>query len=49
MHMSGLFRTLLNICEGRKIALLERFRVTDFVDLLVRHQPQGCEPGAVGA
>ena len=40
VHMSGLFRTLLNICEGRKIALLERFRVTDFVDLLVRHQPR---------
>jgi len=40
VHMSGLFRTLLNICEGRKIALLERFRVTDFVDLVLRHQPR---------
>lgn len=40
VHMSGLFRTLLNICEGRKIALLERFRVPDFVDLLVRHRPK---------
>ncbi|QLL10088.1 acyl--CoA ligase [Mycobacterium vicinigordonae] len=40
VHMSGLFRTLLNICEGRKIALLERFRVPDFVDLVARHRPR---------
>jgi len=40
VHMSGLFRTLLNICEGRRIALLERFRVDDFVDLVVRHRPK---------
>jgi long-chain acyl-CoA synthetase len=40
VHMSGLFRTLLNICEGRRIALLERFRVSDFVDLVVRHRPK---------
>jgi acyl-CoA synthetase (AMP-forming)/AMP-acid ligase II len=40
VHMSGLFRTLLNICEGRRIALLERFRVPDFVDLVVRHRPK---------
>ncbi|KUI21595.1 AMP-dependent synthetase [Mycobacterium sp. GA-1285] len=40
VHMSGLFRTLLNICEGRRIALLERFRVDEFVDLVVRHRPK---------
>ncbi|WP_287034438.1 class I adenylate-forming enzyme family protein [Mycobacterium sp.] len=40
VHMSGLFRTLLNICDGRKIALLARFRVPDFVDLVVRHRPR---------
>lgn len=40
VHMSGLFRTLLNVCEGRKIALLERFRVPDFVDLVMRHRPR---------
>lgn len=40
VHMSGLFRTLLNICEGRRIALLDRFRVDDFVDLVVRHRPR---------
>lgn len=40
VHMSGLFRTLHNLCEGRKIALLARFRVSDFVDLVVRHRPR---------
>ncbi len=40
VHMSGLFRTLLNICEGRKIALLEQFRVPEFVDAVVRHRPR---------
>lgn len=40
VHMSGLFRTLLNVCEGRKIALLERFRVPEFVELVVRHRPR---------
>lgn len=40
VHMSGLFRTLLNICQGRSIALLERFRVADFVDAVVRHRPR---------
>lgn len=40
VHMSGLFRTLLNIAEGRRIAMLERFRVADFVDLVQRHQPR---------
>lgn len=40
VHMSGLFRTLLNVCEGRKIALMERFRVPDFVELVVRHRPR---------
>ena len=40
VHMSGLFRTLLNLCEGRRIALLERFRVPEFVDLVLRHRPR---------
>lgn len=40
VHMSGLFRTLLNVCEGRKIALLERFQVPDFVELVARHRPR---------
>ena len=40
VHMSGLFRTLLNICQGRRIVLLERFRVPDFVDAVRRHRPR---------
>lgn len=40
VHMSGLFRTLLNLCEGRRIALLERFRVPEFVDVVARHRPR---------
>ncbi|MCV7370546.1 AMP-dependent synthetase [Mycolicibacterium duvalii] len=40
VHMSGLFRTLLNICEGRRIALLERFTVAEFVDAVQRHRPR---------
>jgi acyl-CoA synthetase (AMP-forming)/AMP-acid ligase II len=40
VHMSGIFRTLLNISEGRRISLLERFRVDDFVALVERHHPK---------
>jgi acyl-CoA synthetase (AMP-forming)/AMP-acid ligase II len=40
VHMSGIFRTLLNITEGRRIALLKRFRVDDFVGLVERHRPR---------
>lgn len=40
VHMSGLFRTLLYLCQGRKVALLERFRVEPFVELVLRHQPR---------
>ncbi|WP_046314933.1 class I adenylate-forming enzyme family protein [Mycobacterium sp. UM_Kg1] len=40
VHMSGLFRTLLNVCQGRKIALLERFGVPEFVELVCRHRPR---------
>ncbi len=38
--MSGIFRTLLNITDGRRIALLERFNVDDFVALVERHRPK---------
>ena len=38
--MSGIFRTLLNVTDGRRIALLERFRVDDFVALVERHRPK---------
>ncbi len=40
VHMSGIFRTLLNVTEGRRIALLERFRVDDFVASVERHRPR---------
>ena len=40
VHMSGLFRTLLNVCEGRKIALLPRFQVGPWLELVRRHQPR---------
>jgi acyl-CoA synthetase (AMP-forming)/AMP-acid ligase II len=40
VHMSGIFRTLLNVTDGRRIALLERFRVDDFVTLVERHRPK---------
>lgn len=40
VHMSGLFRTLLYVCQGRQIALLPRFTVDDFIDLVVRHRPK---------
>ena len=40
VHMSGIFRMLLNLCEGRRIALLERFRVSEWVELVRRHRPR---------
>jgi acyl-CoA synthetase (AMP-forming)/AMP-acid ligase II len=40
VHMSGIFRTLLNITDGRRIALLERFRVDEFVALVEHHRPK---------
>jgi long-chain acyl-CoA synthetase len=40
VHMSGLFRTLLNLCEGRRIALLERFAVEPWLQLVRRHRPR---------
>jgi long-chain acyl-CoA synthetase len=40
VHMSGIFRTLLNITDGRRIALLDRFRVDEFVALVERHRPK---------
>lgn len=50
VHMSGLFRTLLNICQGRRIALMARFRVPEFVELVGRHRPRAVSlvPAALG-
>ena len=40
VHVGGLWRTLQNIADGRPIALLERFRVESWLDLVRRHQPK---------
>lgn len=40
VHMSGIFRMLLNVCEGRRIALLDRFTVPAWVELVQRHRPR---------
>ncbi|GAA1738761.1 fatty acid--CoA ligase family protein [Luedemannella helvata] len=40
VHMSGLFRTVLNICQGRRIALMDRFQVAEFAGLVQRHRPK---------
>ena len=40
VHMSGIFRVLLNVCEGRRIALLDRFRVEPWAELVARHRPR---------
>jgi long-chain acyl-CoA synthetase len=49
VHMSGLFRTLLNVCEGRRIALLPRFEVEPWLVLVRRHRPRAVSlvPSAV--
>jgi acyl-CoA synthetase (AMP-forming)/AMP-acid ligase II len=50
VHMSGLFRSLFNICQGRRIALMDRFRVPEFVALVQRHRPRAISlvPAALG-
>jgi acyl-CoA synthetase (AMP-forming)/AMP-acid ligase II len=40
VHVGGLWRTLQNIADGRPIALLERFRVEPWLDLVRRHKPK---------
>lgn len=40
VHMSGMFRTLLNVCDGRRIALLERFQVDEWLALVRDHRPR---------
>ncbi|MEA3150757.1 MAG: long-chain acyl-CoA synthetase [Gammaproteobacteria bacterium] len=38
MHVSGLFGTLLSICEGRPLVLMEKFAVDAWVDAVARHR-----------
>jgi len=40
VHMSGIFRTLLNVCEGRRVVLLDRFTVDGFVAAVREHRPR---------
>lgn len=40
LHVSGIFTLLLNVQAGRKIALLERFAVDDWLALVTEHRPK---------
>ena len=40
VHVGGLWRTLQCIADGRSIALLDRFKVEPWLDLVRRHQPK---------
>jgi len=40
VHLSGVFRTLQAVLDGRRIALLERFDVASWLDLVQRHEPK---------
>ncbi len=40
VHMSGIFRTLLNVCEGRRVVLLDRFTLDDWVAVVREHRPR---------
>ncbi len=40
VHVAGIWRALLNLAEGRRLALLERFELAPWLDLVARHQPK---------
>lgn len=40
VHVSGVFRVLQAVLDGRRIALLERFTVDGWVDAVREHQPK---------
>jgi acyl-CoA synthetase (AMP-forming)/AMP-acid ligase II len=40
VHVGGLWRTLQCVVDGRRIALLERFRVEPWLELVKRHRPK---------
>jgi acyl-CoA synthetase (AMP-forming)/AMP-acid ligase II len=40
VHLSGLFRILQCVADGRAFALLERFSVPEWLDAVRRHQPK---------
>ncbi|MBI4515752.1 MAG: long-chain fatty acid--CoA ligase [Deltaproteobacteria bacterium] len=49
VHVGGLWRTILCVVDGRPIALLERFRVEPWLELVKRHRPKSVSlvPAAV--
>lgn len=40
VHLGGLFRVVQAVCDGRRFALLERFRVDTWIDAVRRHRPR---------
>jgi acyl-CoA synthetase (AMP-forming)/AMP-acid ligase II len=40
VHLGGLFRVLQSVIDGRRISLLERFTVDEWVDRVRRHRPK---------
>ena len=40
VHVSGLWRCLLNLAQGRKIVLMERFRLDAWLEIVRRHRPR---------
>jgi long-chain acyl-CoA synthetase len=49
LHVAGLWRLLLNLLDGRRVALMERFSVDEWVALVVEHRPKAASipPAAV--
>jgi len=40
VHLGGVFRVLQSVMDGRRISLLERFTVDEWVDRVRRHRPK---------
>ena len=40
VHISGIWDTLTSVVAGRRMALMDRFRVDDWVELVRRHRPK---------
>ena len=48
-HIGGIFGLFVTLSAGRKACMLDRFRVTEFVEAIQRHQPRvvGAPPSAL--
>ncbi len=40
VHISGIWDTLTSVVAGRRMALMERFRIEEWIELVRRHQPK---------